>query len=61
MWIKYGLIAFLLLNAAFWGLFKHSAHCSVSAKLRVPCVRHLYHQVAGGFLLLTALAVWFLV
>lgn len=59
MLLKYVLIAFLLANAAFWGLFKHSAHCNVSAKLGVTCVKHSYHQMAGGAMLLAALALWF--
>ena len=31
--MKYVLLAFLVANALFWGLFPHETHCQVVSKL----------------------------
>ena len=50
---KYLLLAFLVTNALFWGLFPHSAHCKVLADLNkmvgmsFKCPSHAVHLVMG--------------
>ena len=39
---------FLLVNAVFWGLYPHSDHCSLLAKLGVvACPPHSIHVLTG--------------
>ena len=43
------LVAFLLVNAIFWGLYPHSTHCSVSAMMGVKnCPAHWIHVYVMG-------------
>jgi len=42
------LIAFLLINAVFWGTFDHKAHCRVAKAMGVTCIRHTYHRLIGA-------------
>ena len=42
------LTGFLLLNAVFWGLFSHSAHCKVAAGAGIKnCPPHWMHLATG--------------
>jgi hypothetical protein len=41
------LVAFLLINAVFWGLGHHDLHCQALSKVGVGCVDHKYHVVLG--------------
>jgi len=51
------LIAFLIANAIFWGLFPHVAHCKIVAKLGITeCPPHWIHLLLGLIAYLTA--VW---
>tara|TARA_Y100001970_G_C14137843_1_gene805346 strand:+ start:1252 stop:1464 length:213 start_codon:yes stop_codon:yes gene_type:complete len=39
---------FLLVNAIFWGLFPHSHHCALLAKLGImDCPNHVIHIFMG--------------
>ena len=46
MW-KNILIAFLAVNAIFWGLFSHSAHCAVASLVTKYCLPHTVHVSIG--------------
>jgi len=47
------LLAFLVTNALFWGLFPHSAHCQVVSEInkligtKVKCPEHIFHLITG--------------
>tara|TARA_B100000925_G_scaffold291659_1_gene280619 strand:- start:35 stop:370 length:336 start_codon:yes stop_codon:yes gene_type:complete len=42
------LIAFLILNALFWGLMPHSVHCDLVARFTsTPCPPHMVHLTMG--------------
>jgi len=47
------LLAFLVTNALFWGLFPHSAHCQVVSEInkligtKVKCPEHIVHLMMG--------------
>ena len=54
------LVSFLLINAIFWGLFPHSAHCKLVndmnkiTTLTIKCPPHYIHLIMGVvFYLLT--------
>ena len=53
--VKMLVIAFLLANAIFWGLYPHSMHCSVAAMMGVkkcpPHWIHVYVMGLGSFIL----------
>ena len=50
--VKMLLIAFLLVNAIFWGLYPHSIHCSVAAMMGVKkCPAYVYVMGLGSFIL----------
>ena len=57
------LLAFLITNALFWGLFPHSAHCKVLADLSkmvnmtVKCPDHSVHLMMGIVFFLSAVFV----
>ena len=61
--MKYVLLAFLVMNALFWGLFPHSAHCQVISKLSsvlkmsIQCPEHKVHLMMG--IIFYVLAVYF--
>lgn len=60
-WFKSLVLAFLVLNAIFWGLYPHSAHCNVAAALGVTnCPSHWLHIATGVvfFLLAVVVAQW---
>ena len=54
------LLAFLITNALFWGLFPHSAHCKVLADFNnllgvsMSCPDHSVHLVMGVVFFLLA-------
>ena len=56
------LLAFLLTNALFWGLFPHSSHCEVLSQFNnlvgtsFKCPSHLVHLLMG--LVFFALAIY---
>ncbi len=42
------LVAFLTINAIFWGLFPHSTHCKFAALFGVKrCAPHWVHLLIG--------------
>ena len=47
------LLAFLITNALFWGLFPHSAHCRVLSDfnkmlgMSIKCPSHVVHLMMG--------------
>ena len=47
------LLAFLVTNALFWGLFPHSAHCQVLKEfnklvgMNIKCPDHMIHLITG--------------
>jgi len=47
------LLAFLITNALFWGLFPHTAHCQVVSEfnkllgMKVKCPQHTVHLAMG--------------
>ena len=47
------LLTFLIVNALFWGLFPHTAHCQVVdevsklLKLKIECPEHKVHLLIG--------------
>jgi len=47
------LLSFLVINALFWGLFPHSAHCKVLADINkmigmsIKCPSHTVHLIMG--------------
>ena len=46
MW-KNTLVAFLAINAVFWGLFSHSDHCAVASLVTNSCLPHQIHVTIG--------------
>ena len=50
---KYLLLAFLVTNALFWGLFPHETHCKVVSEIskvinmKIECPEHRVHLVMG--------------
>ena len=46
MW-KNTLVAFLAINAVFWGLFSHSDHCAVASLITSSCLPHTVHVTIG--------------
>ena len=50
---KYLLLAFLITNALFWGLFPHETHCKVVSQIskvvnmKIECPEHRVHLVMG--------------
>ena len=50
---KYLLLAFLVTNALFWGLFPHETHCKVVSQIskvinmKIECPEHRVHLVMG--------------
>lgn len=48
IWLKPLLVAFLVINGIFWGLFPHRAHCKVAGVLGVKqCASHSVHITFG--------------
>jgi len=51
------LIAFLICNAVFWGLFSHASHCKLIANFGITeCPQHWVHLLMGLIAYLSA--VW---
>ena len=46
MW-KNIIVAVLAVNAVFWGLFSHSAHCAVASLITNSCLPHQIHVTIG--------------
>ena len=46
MW-KDIVVAFFALNAIFWGLFPHDAHCKVASVFTNACAPHTVHVGFG--------------
>lgn len=62
-WIlKYALLAFLLVNAVFWGLAPHAIHCKVSGYLfmGLPCIPHWIHQSIGAACMILLIVLFFM-
>ena len=57
------LLAFLITNALFWGLFPHSAHCKVlndlskMVNMTIKCPSHMVHITMGIVFFLAAVYV----
>ena len=45
--LKNIIVAFLAINAVFWGLFPHSAHCAVASLVTKSCLPHSVHVTIG--------------
>ena len=45
--LKNILVAFFAVNALFWGLFPHSAHCQVASLITNSCLPHAVHVSMG--------------
>lgn len=53
-------ILFFALNALFWGLFPHQAHCKVASIFNVICPPHWVHLLTGivSFFIAILIAQW---
>jgi hypothetical protein len=56
MW-KQILVAFLAINALFWGLFSHSDHCQAAALFTNSCAPHYVHVSFGVVCFLAAVVI----
>lgn len=45
--LKNIIVAFLAVNALFWGLFPHSTHCAVASLVTNSCLPHSVHVTIG--------------
>ena len=45
--LKNIIVTFLAINAVFWGLFTHSAHCAVASLVTNSCLPHHIHVTIG--------------
>jgi hypothetical protein len=54
------LVAFLAVNALFWGLMPHKVHCELVALFSNSCPSHTVHLVMGfiAFVLAVVVAQW---
>lgn len=58
--LKYVILAFFLVNAAFWGVANHAWRCTWTDKVRKPCATIKTHRIIGAGFLALALALFFL-
>ncbi|QIG60043.1 hypothetical protein [Dishui Lake large algae virus 1] len=59
--LKLVLVLFFVLNALFWGLWPHSAHCGLAAAMGITkCVPHIVHITFGllCFIIAVLIAQW---
>lgn len=56
MW-KQIIVAFLLVNAIFWGLFPHSIHCKFASIFMSYCPPHYAHVSFGVVCFLAAVVI----
>jgi len=60
--MEFVLQTFLLINAIFWGLFPHQAHCKVLSDINkligssIKCPSHSIHLIMGVAFFLAAVA-----
>lgn len=54
------IVAFLAVNALFWGLMPHKVHCDLVATFTNSCASHGVHLVMGliAFVLAVIFAQW---
>jgi hypothetical protein len=54
------IVLFFALNALFWGLFPHEAHCTVASAFKIVCPPHWVHLIMGilSFLIAVLIAQW---
>lgn len=55
------IVLFFAVNALFWGLFSHAAHCKLAGAFGVKqCPPHIVHLVIGlvSFIAAVAVAQW---
>jgi len=45
--LKNIIVAFLAVNAVFWGLFDHKTHCAVASIVTKTCLPHTIHITLG--------------
>jgi len=45
--LKQIIVAFLAVNALFWGLFDHKTHCAVASLVTNSCLPHYVHVSIG--------------
>ena len=43
-------VLFLVFNALFWGLARHSQHCKIAKMMKAPCAPHYVHVYVFGLL-----------
>ena len=55
--LKQIIVAFLAINAIFWGLFPHSDHCAVASVFTNSCLPHSVHVSIGVICFVIAVVV----
>ena len=56
--LKNILVIFLVANSIFWGLLRHSVHCSVISKIGISnCPSHVFHIIMGIICFLIAVRI----
>ena len=55
--LKNILVAFLAVNALFWGLFPHSTHCAVASVFTNSCHPHSTHVSIGVICFMLAVVI----
>ena len=51
------IVAFLVINAIFWGLFPHSVHCKVASIITNSCLPHSLHVSIGVIFFMLAVLI----
>lgn len=57
MMLKNIIVAFLAVNALFWGLFPHSTHCAVASVFTNSCLSHSTHVSIGVICFMLAVVI----
>lgn len=55
--LKNIIVAFLAINALFWGLFPHSTHCAVASVFMNSCPPHPIHVSIGVICFMLAVVI----
>lgn len=55
--LKNIIVAFLAINAIFWGLFPHSTHCVVASVFTNSCLPHSVHISIGVIFFMLAVLI----
>ncbi len=57
MMLKNIIVAFLAINALFWGLFPHSTHCAIASVFTNSCLPHSTHVSIGVICFMLAVVI----